>query len=230
MLDETATLDFILQQLKRSDMKNSTVLEVGCGPMVINSIAIAPYVSKIHMADYLKENLNEIRLWKRHSPKAFSWDHFTRYILKKEGKNPSRQALQNREDEARRKIASFLFCNIKRAQPLDAKSKKQYPMVFSLYCADSITSSKREWKRYMKNLLSLVEDGGGVIIGALRNTSFYYLNGKKFPSASVNEKDLSRSLIEEGFNPKSIKIKVVATTSCSELGFKSIMLAYGKKR
>lgn len=231
MPDETATLDFLLHHLKRANIKNATMLEIGCGPMVINSIAIAPYVSQIHMADYLKKNLTEIKLWKRHSPAAFSWNHFTNYILKKEGKTPSQSALKNREEEARNKITRLLFCDLRHDKPLDTASKKgkKYPIVVSPYCADSITASKTTWKRYMRNLLGLVDDGGSIIIGALRNTRFYKINGDRFPSAFVNEKDLRRSLLEEGFDPKSIKIKVVATPSCSKLGFRSIMFAYGKK-
>jgi hypothetical protein len=227
--DEAATLNFI-NEIPKDGLRGSTVLEIGCGPMTIHSIAIAPYVSKIHMADYLTENLKEVSLWQKKSPGAFSWKNFTRHILKKEGQKILKKSIEKREDLARKKIARLLFCDLKKNHPIPSSPEKKYPLVLSLFCADSITSSHATWRRCIKNLIGLVEKNGGVCIAALRNSKSYKIGNQLFPAANVNEQHLKNALVDNGVNPETLIIRVVKVPSCSSHGFRSIMFAYGRKR
>ena len=223
--DTFVSLDFISDELKAfRDKPFETALEFGCGPTLFGALATAPFVKTLHLVDYLPRNLNEITEWLSRGPNAFNWDPCTSYILQKEGIEPTAENIAKKSDDLRTKVTTLLPGDITKSWPLLERLEK-YDLLVSLYCADSITSSKEEWRQYMKNLFSIAKPKGTIIIGALRNCPFYRVGDQNFPCANVNEKDLEDIIKDSGLDIESYTVRVNETEDCLDEGFVSVMFA-----
>jgi hypothetical protein len=223
--DTYETLDFLIEELK--DYKENPfkkALEFGSGPTLFGALAAVPYVQELHLSDYLPRNLLEIRQWLACDKNAFAWDSCTEYILKKEGVEPTIANIAKRSDELRLKLKKLLPGDIAHTWPL-LDHKDNYDLVVSLFCAESITSSKTKWRRYMKNLFSLVVPQGVVIISALRNCPFYRVGDQYFPCANINEEDLKEAILAANDKVDDIHIRVRDVMDCQNEGFVSVMFA-----
>src|SRR3989344_3368248 len=207
----------------------SKMLEFGSGPTIIGVIGATPYVKEIHIADYLNTNLKEIRLWLRNSSKKPDFKNIIQYTLKLQGYTPTESQISRRESELRKKITKVFHCDADCKNPIAGK-RMLYSLVISLYCADSATSSKRVWRKYMKNILSLVAPDGTIIMTALCKSKFYTVGDNIFPSANIGEKDLRKSFIQNGFLPKNMRIKVVKIPQEKSKGFASLLFACAKRK
>ena len=159
--DELEIAKFLVEEYKKIKGKPK-MLEIGCGPTVHHILPAAPYVSQIHMADYLPQNLNEIKLWKYKPEKAHTWNHFTKKILELEGHNPTIVDVANREDSLRNIIKKFSLCNVLKDPPVSAKEK--YPVVGFFYCAEEVTTSITEWRVVMRRVSDLISKGGQLLL------------------------------------------------------------------
>ena len=71
--DEQMVLAFLAEHFPKI-ASQPCAIEIGCGPTVHHVLPLAPYVSAIHMADYLPENLDEVRRWRDREPGAHGWE------------------------------------------------------------------------------------------------------------------------------------------------------------
>ncbi len=60
------------------------VVDVGCGPSVANVISASGWSRRIHMADLLRSNREEIERFRRGDDDAFQWTHYFEHIAKLE--------------------------------------------------------------------------------------------------------------------------------------------------
>lgn len=225
MGDTYETLNFLIEEL--SPYKGrlfKKALEFGAGPTLFGSLALASYVEELHLADYLEPNLFEINKWLFGHQDAFNWDACTEYILTKENIIPTKENVMNRSNELRQKLKKLLRCDISQSWPL-LDRKQTYNLLVSLYCADSVTNSKKDWHRYMKNLFNLAAPEGVIMIGALRNCSSYRVGQSYFPCANINEKDFEQILSEDSHNFTDIRIEVRNVPDCKNEGFIDIVFA-----
>ncbi len=227
--DEKAALKF-QSEFFRSTTFRSPMLEFGTGPTVFRSILASSYISEINMADFLPSNLDAIREWLNKGKKSHNWNNLTRYILRCEGNNkPSREDIQVREDNTRKKITKLLIGDAYLKDPLGKQYRGHYPLVVSGFCADSATKDKKTWSLFMRNIASLVAPEGYFFTAALKNAKYYKVGNKYFPSANIDEDDLYE-ILKLDFHPKSINIKVRSVSEHSYQGYDAIFLAYALKR
>lgn len=230
--DEDETLKFLVYGLKkwhvRNKHRNPVVLEFGAGPTVVHALAIAPYVSSVHLADYLQSNLDEIRKWLNNQKTAFDWSPFIYRILQLEEQEPTQARIRQRAYLLRKKVKKLLRCDAALAFPLN-NGRQQYPLVTMLFCADSATSSIETWRAYMKNILNLVEPSGTILLAALDGCSFYKLGRNFFPCANISKRDLYDILLESGFRRSEIAIDIKKVPECKAEGYSSLVFARATK-
>ena len=140
----------------------------------------------------------------------------------------SNRELSLRKEELRNKVKGLIACNIFNKKPLSIK--KRFDILASFYCADSIVSSKKEWENAMENMFRLVKPGGWVILSALRNTIKYKVGNTYFPSANVNERDMHRVLLKNGFDSQTINVKIIPAFDWVKEGIKSLMILKARKK
>lgn len=228
--DTTKNLQFLQTQLQRylGTKIVPRILDFGCGPTIFAGLLASIYANEIHMCDYLSRNLKEINKWLKSDLSAFDWQPCLEEILKLQEIPINIGSIMARETVFKTKATKLLLCDAYLPNPL-INYEKKYPIVITNFCADSATSSKETWQLFMKNILSLVEDKGMILIAALRNCSFYRVSNQLFPCANINENDLQEILIKEGFQQKNTYLEIHEVPECSHEGFESIMFAKSLK-
>lgn len=214
--DETELLTRLANWL-RGSAPVRTALEVGCGPVVHHAALITPYADEIHLADFLPDNLEQIRLWRDDLPGQHDWSALLRHTLELEGDGAD---AGERAAELRRKITQLLHCDLTQSHPLGAPAS--YDLVTSFFCGECVRSDVAEWEQVVTNLAGLVAPGGRLFIAAVRNASFYHVFDRTFPAACVNETHWSALLPKLGFDPAKTTVEAVSIPDWVDQGFDSI--------
>ncbi len=227
--DSYYSMRFFAKELQRyAGREFERALDFGAGPTILGSILAAPYVREMHIADYLEQNFEEIHKWIMNEQDAFNWDEIIRLVLKAEGKQPSPLNLSIRRLTIKKTVSKVIHCDASLENPLHS-SGTSYPLVLTLFCPDSATSSKEIWQQYMRNISNLVGSNGVLMLAALRKSRQYKCGNALFPSANIDEYDLSSCLQENGYSTDSTVIEVFETPECAVDGFESIMCASAVK-
>src|SRR3990167_5607273 len=127
--ENLSLLKFFVKVYKKTP-KNALLLEFGGGPTIYALISATNIVKEIHFADFLKKNLNEVKLWKYASSEAFNWSEFISTALKIEGSiNIDKKKIKLREKLLRKKLTKFLLCDAFKNAPLGKKYVNFYDIV-----------------------------------------------------------------------------------------------------
>lgn len=224
--DERAVLKFLVTHLAHLTGK-PVVLEVGCGPTVHHILPFVPYAAEIHMADYLPENLGEVRRWRDNAPGADRWDQYTELVLDLEHHPASRPAIHARESRAREKMHQFLQCDLKNTHILNRPVT--YPVVSAFYCTEEVGISIPAWEAVVANLCRAVAPGGYLYLSCLRNTDYYLVGDTQYPCARISEDDLRRVLPTLGFDMSRSVVEGVAVEGQEHEGVLGVVLVAAKK-
>lgn len=231
--DERHTLDFLVRELRRDGRVARRALAFGVGPTVHHLLALAPWAEAIDAADYLSENLREVRCWLRQAPGAHDWSAFTRHVLACEGtRQVDEDAVRGREALARRAIARLLHGDAGRDPAVRRVpgTAEGYDLVLSCYCAESATADKGTWALYLRNTLRLVRPGGRFLMAALRRCQGYTVGSRVFPCADIDEGDLTRLLDRTGLDdPRQRKVEVQWLEAGPLHGYEGIVLLAGRR-
>lgn len=228
--DEEHTVRFFADGLK--EIKDAgDILYFGCGPTLHHVFLAAPKARTIHLADYLKNNMDEVQRWLAGEIGAHDWRPFVHYTLTCEGNaQPSDEDVSEREQVTKSKITRLLSeTDVNDADPLGEEGAARYDTVISAYCADAVTTDKEIWRQYMRNIASMVAPGGHFLVSALGNTKEYHVNGKVFPCVNLSKEDMIDALKLDFVHDS---IKVIEVTSLGEqeaLGYTGIILARAQK-
>lgn len=232
--ENEALLDFFsksFQDLK----KNSAMLEFGGGPTIYQLISAAPKVRSIHFSDHLERNLNEVKLWKENSSKAFNWTNFFRRALCLEGnRRVSKKMIALREEIVRKKITKFLYCDAFKTDPIDKKYRNHYDIVGINFVAESITASKKVWEILISNVCSLLKKDGILIMTAIKGANYYHVGKRAFPATSIIEEDILNVLTKLGFEEASFFSDSIPAEVEEDFagytGYKGIIFLKAKKK
>jgi hypothetical protein len=227
--DERRTIAFFVEAMRRCT-PGTPVLLFGVGPTLHHVFLAAERASEMHLADFLPENLREIERWLASDSDAHDWRPFVRHTLRCEGNwHPQDGAVRRREAITRARITRLLAADLREASPLGGAGLPTYPTVISAYCADSATADRGEWRLFMRRLMELVAPGGTFVTAALRRSRGYLVGGRWFPSAGVDERDLSEA-VEECFDRREVTVEVDELGREAAKGYSSIVLARAYRR
>jgi hypothetical protein len=235
--DEEAVFDFLVGHYPRIKSQRC-MIEIGCGPAIHHVLPAVPYVSEVHMADYLEENLEYIRAWKDGRSGAANWHGFTALTLKLEGRSCDEQEIAQRESELKSKITSLIWCDLRRDVPLGHHT--QYPVVGCFYCTevvgctDATPASKEEWRKVMARVANLVAPNGYLFLSAVKESCFYALyspEGKtrRLPVTFLTEQDFRDTLPALGFNMRATIVESRDFTGQEEEGLHGVILVAARK-
>lgn len=198
--------------------------EAGSGPAVHHLFALEKYSKQIQLSDYLPDNLNEIKKWVAHDPAAHDWHPFVSEILKAEGVVVSEQAIADREQAVRSKIAGY--------HPLDLKEMTadmqaySAPFVTSFFVADSATADRQAFIDMTKNAFSIVEQGGLFVGAYLGGCKYYMVGHNAVVSADIQYDDLVAAF--EACNATDVRIERFDTPTLAAEGFDHIFTVTAK--
>jgi hypothetical protein len=227
--DEQVVLAYQLDTMKRRAMFGRA-LEYGCGPTLHRAIAAARYTFRIDMADWLGDNLVAVRDWLRADDESSDWNRFTAYLLACEGRSNDGRAIRGRERHTRKVVRGLYVSDARWRHPLGAAREGFYDLIVSGFCLDAVSSDKRVWRRCMRNVLSMLQPGGLVILHALHRCRAYRVGERMFPGANVSSDDMAQELLANGFERASLDVQLVDCPANAVYGYAGILMASAVKR
>jgi hypothetical protein len=189
------TIRFIIQTLRGKFYDEA--IDIGCGPTVCYWSAVSNFCNHIDIADYKKPNLDAIHDWVN-GKNTFDWSHYSGLALKYNNILATPKSIHTYETRAKAKLRDAYICDVFTSPVI--KEQKQYDLVSTFYCADSITKNKEEWSMAMTNICSLVRPNGTVIGGAMEKCSFYSVGNMRYPSANLTVSDIRDYFVENNFS------------------------------
>lgn len=223
--DEAATLEFITRACTRIDSP-ARVLMFGVGPTVHHLLPLAPHAREMHVADYLSSNLDHIGRWLRRDARAHDWRAFARHVLQCEGvRAPSARQIESRQSLVRERVTRCLRGDAGLESALSTPAQGRYDVVVSCYCAESATGDLALWRRYVRNILRQLAQGGLFITAALRRCRSYRVGRQRFACADIDEHDLAALLFDCGVERAHLQMEVKQVGLRARLGYDSVILA-----
>lgn len=225
--DEVAIFKTLIPYLNAQNRVFERAIDVGSSATLHHEIPLTPFVQELYVSDYLQANLDEMKKWLNGDSDAHNWDIYIEGVLRLEGMaQVAASDIEARKQLMKGRIRQPILVDIAQKRPLG--SDERFPLVTAFYVAESVAQNKAEWLRYMENISSLVADDGVFIVSALRNADSYQVGSAYFPSAHIDEHDISEALEHLGFMP--IIVQVAPVQEWLEEGFDSIVIAVGEKR
>jgi SAM-dependent methyltransferase len=224
--DERIVFQFVAEHL-RALPGRPALLEVGCGPTVHHALQVAPYVSELHMADYLHENLEEVRKWRDRLPGARRWSQYADLALGLEGQPVGDGEVRRLEEMTRRKLQQLLTCDLRNQWILG--SPAQYQLVTAFYCTEEVGITIPRWEEVMANLARVVAPGGQLFLACLRDTDSYLVGECAYPCARITEDDVRRVLPELGFDMAHSIVESAAVADQEHEGVLGVVLTAARK-
>lgn len=224
--DSRAILTFIKEHLKGGYFESA--LEFGCGPALYASFVVAPHVGVMHFADYGAENLCEIRAWLHCRPGSFDWDNYARYAVELDGGvDVLRESVERRMQLLRERVGSLRTADVRSPNPTG--KEEHHALVVSLFCIECVSGEVQAWETYFKNLASLVEPGGRLLLASLSKCTSYRVLGRRFDTAPVSETDVLRVLASPSLALEAKTLTSVRVSDWEAQGFDEILLLCADK-
>lgn len=229
--DEQIIMDFLAKEYKKIKGQPQ-MLDLGTGPCIHHVLPAVPYVSGIVMADYLADNLSELKKWKNGFKNAHNWNPFTKLILKLEGLKPNKKNLAERERALREKIEKITYANVLKNNPIN--SNKKFPVIGFFYCAETAANNKREWTLILSRVGKMVSSKGMLVMCSVENASFYIIHDslkgeRRIPCVRINKNDFLRVLPKMGFDLNNTVIKSRKVSGMEKEGIRRIIVVSAKK-
>ena len=188
---------FLLEFLHATYYKfpiGGNLIEIGGGPTLYQLISASEVVESITFAEFHPDNLKVLKDWLKNNDSAFDWSPFLEYVKNLEGIN----SIDILEKRMRKKITRVIPCDLFNENPT-SKSEK-FDIISMNFCAESITNTKEDFEKVMKNCLSLLKDGGYLIMTALKGANYYRVGQKNFPAYAITEDYLLNFLEKRNFS------------------------------
>ena len=231
-MDERKICTFLAEEYAKL-VGRPEMIDIGCGPCIQHVLSATPYVSSIQLADFLDDNLAELRKWIQSQNSAFDWTHFTEFILQLENVDSSAEAISRRESTLRDKIVNIRHANVLNESVLGEDN--QFGAVGFFYCAEAAANTKPEWQNTITNVARLVEPGGRMFMASCRNTDYYTVKtdhgeDEVIQTVNVNEEDFAELLPRIEFSLDRSRIEVVNVGMGADHGIEDILLLSLQKK
>jgi len=225
--ENLAIMQFLVRSF-RDIAPDSTLLDFGGGPTIYTLITASARLREIHFCDYLEANLQAVQKWLYGDDDAFDWTHFIKTTLVLEGRDYSRESVKAREKQIRQNVTRVMRCDANHPSPLNGNTR-QYDLLVSNFCAESVTNDREQWRSFVENITSLLKPGGKLVMSALKGADSYAVGNEVFPAVFILEDDLIQALGDAGFAEESLQIDSVPADRPSR-HYQGLMLATATKR
>ncbi len=230
--DEKLLMEFLAGEYAGLDGATS-LLEVGCGPVVNHVLSAAPHVPELHMADLRADNLAEVEAWRDGADGAHDWRRFTRFALRAEGREADDAAVEAREREVRAKIRSIRTCDLRQEHPLG--EPVSFGAVACFYTTEQASRTRDEWRVVFANLSRLVAPGGRLLCCAIGSTDHYVLydaagTALRYPVPELHAVDFAEALVANGFDDEASTVVARPITGQEAEGVHEVILVSARKR
>ena len=174
--------------------KNGSLIEIGGGPTLYQLISASEVVKDITFTEFHPANLEACKAWLEKGKSAFDWSPFLEYVKNLEGIND----IDILEKRMREKIIRLIPCDLFSENPIWKKEK--FDIMSINFCAESITNTQKDFEKVMKNSLSLLKDGGHLVMTSLEGANYYRVGKRNFPAYPITESYLLNFFKKNNFS------------------------------
>jgi len=171
-----------------------SLIDVGAGPTIYQLISARNKINHITCAEYLQENLEEIKKWRDADPDAFNWDRHFQYCLSLE-KQAYSKSIAEMKRSLRSKLKEFVFCDLTKVPPIPGSSKT-FDVVTAHFLVECISKNDTELEASFQKLTSLIAPNGYLIMSFVRNANKYDVGNLAFYIYQLDE-DKCSSIVEK---------------------------------
>jgi hypothetical protein len=232
----TRIFRFVSSQLRRIGRQFDSALEFGCGPTLHNAAVSVPWTRRLDLADRNPDNLERLRRWLANRADAHDWTSLiggAGGVLEAEndGQPASPTELAGRQALMRERI-HVRGADILATLPLGEPVK--YPLVTTYFCLEWVTPTIEGWRTHLARLVTLLEDGGWLVMAVSLETHFCIIDGRTFRSAFLSQQTIAQALTDIGLDASTIQSEVIplddAATPEATDGIRGSFVICGRKR
>ncbi|MFA6427295.1 MAG: hypothetical protein WCW16_02510 [Candidatus Magasanikbacteria bacterium] len=257
LLENYCIYDFVARKalpamLTKRPEDHFSVLDVGGGPTVYQHIPLLGVSDKITHAEYLEANRQEIATWKQE--KGYDWSSYiacwqSYLALHPEAYSMAMKDVRDVLDNLSTKDPSIynqeMAKRIEDVIPVDVfspnilSSQEGYDAVSvgkwgcvdlltSHFCIESATADPNRWRIGIGNIAKKVNEGGFLIMTAIRNAEWYKVGDNKLPAVPVDYTAIANELKKHGF--KVLEGTELLTHNQKEVGYDGMIFILVQKQ
>jgi NNMT/PNMT/TEMT family len=217
----------------------NTWLDFGSGPSLWHLVAARGRLDHITLCDYAQPNVNYLRRWKSQAASTQApggeksapahGDHdwlsfYTSAIQRHESERFANEEVARAEAQRRldllrgRAVREVLQCDVHQPKPLGVHwdRNRRFDLVTSNLCVEAACRTRKEYRRAIKHLTSLVQNGGTLVLAAVAGESFYRVGEQRFHCLAIDEELVRTTLEEVGFQRVHIERLSAPSSSSGE--------------
>ncbi|XP_078496058.1 nicotinamide N-methyltransferase-like [Lissotriton helveticus] len=192
----------------------NTIFASGClkGELLIN-LSYAPYFhwtfpacdnfSDIVLGGSTDQCVAEIEKWWRNEPGAVDWSHVAKALCELQG---NRDAWPEKQTMLRRKIKHAIKYDVSKCNPLSPTIQPQADCLILPHCLEVHMTDEEGFCSALRNVSTLLKNGGCLILIACLDTTFYMNGSFKFPHLCMDERFVRKALDDADYVIKELQV------------------------
>ncbi|XP_078496059.1 nicotinamide N-methyltransferase-like [Lissotriton helveticus] len=184
-------------------VKGELLIELSHAPFFHWTFPACDYFSDIVLGGSTDQCVAVIEKWWRNEPGALDWSHAAKALCELQG---NRDAWPEKQYMLQRKIKNVLKYNACKTNPLSPTILPLANCLILPHFLETHVTNKDEFCRALKNVSSLVKDGGHLILIAGRDTTYYVVGGFKFPHLCMDESLIRKTLVDANYVIKLLQV------------------------
>lgn len=189
-----------LHSFLQSDLiQGETLLDLGSGPMILNSLMISSRFRHIVLSDLVEENRLELNKWIKKEEDAVDWSLPAEQIAAFEGYSDIKKGALEILERTRSAIRKVIPCDVLEPGVLPLEHRETFDVVLSSGCLDAAAADHESFRRVARNVSTLVKPGGLLVIMGVGGIKSYNVGTVYFPHANLTENVLKEAVTDAGF-------------------------------
>lgn len=194
----------------QSDLiQGETLLDVGSGPMIFNSLMTSNRFKHIVLSDLVEDNRLELSKWINRDADAIDWSPYAEQIAAFEGYGDIKNGAMEILERTRSAIRKVVHCDVLEPGVLPVEHNDTFDVVLSTGCLELAAADHESYRRVVCNVATLVKPGGLLVMFGIGGVKIFPLGSINFNAPNLTENVLKEAVTDAGlrielFLPKQI--------------------------
>ncbi|KAM4691844.1 nicotinamide N-methyltransferase-like [Rhinophrynus dorsalis] len=159
--------------------------------------------NEIILAKFTDAAIQAAKKWLNKEPGAFDWSHTAEYVSQLEG---GRETWMEKEDKLRRAVKQVLKYDITSSNPLDPVKIPKVDCLLSTYALEVGSKDLESYGSNLKNMSTLLNVGGHLILVGVLKASFYTVGKHKFHVLNYDKPFVMKTLGDLGYKIRELDV------------------------
>ncbi|XP_078496060.1 nicotinamide N-methyltransferase-like [Lissotriton helveticus] len=177
-------------------VKGELLINLCLGSYVEWAFPACEYFTEIIVGASTDSSTTEIEKWRKNESVELDWSHVAKALCEIQGKGEKWPEKQN---IFKQKIKQVLKCDVRKSNPLSPTVLPQADCLLLTHCLAPHVTNKEEFCCTLKNVSSMLKNGGHLVWICCLMQTFYMIGSFKFPHLSIDESFVRKALSEGGF-------------------------------